>query len=162
MLGVKYSCVLFSEIGHVWTQHLEQANDIRAKAGRRVFIHGRPNRMQTRRIRWLAPGKNSDLDYLWPDLGWVYGSSGFCAALWARHGMGYDEVILCGVPLDPGGYAPAVTAFKKPQGERGTSFADHETINRWRGVIAEFTAQGKTAGIRSMSGWTRDALGAPA
>lgn len=75
--------------------------------------------------------------------------------------MGFDEVILCGVPLDPGGYAPEIAAFKKPAGDRGQSFTDLPVLERWRGVIAEFAATGKTAGIRSMSGWTRDALGAP-
>lgn len=160
MLGVKFSCVLFPEIEHVWTQHLEQAKDIRAKAGRPVFIHGRPKQYQRNRLRWVS-GRDSDLDYAWPELCWVYGGSGFGAALWARHGMGFDEVILCGVPMEHGGYAPEVAAFKRPQADRGRSFADIVQIDRWRAAIGEFTAQGKTAGIRSMSGWTRDALGAP-
>jgi hypothetical protein len=161
MLGVKYSCALFPEIEHVWTQHLEQAKDIRAKAGRPVLIHGRPARFQTRRIRWVTAGRDSDLDFTWPELRWVYGGSGFGAALWARHGMGFDEVILCGVPMEHGGYAPEIAAFKRPHADRGRSFADVSQLERWRAAIGEFAAQGKTEGIRSMSGWTRDALGAP-
>lgn len=161
MLGVKYSCVLYPEIGHIWTQHLEQAPDIRRKAGRDVIIHGRPKSLQTRRIRWVSAGKDSDLDFAWPELHWIYGSSGFGAALWARHGMGFDEVILCGVPMERGGYAPEIAAFKKPQADRGRSFAEAAVLERWKGVIQGFVADGRAAGIRSMSGWTREALGAP-
>lgn len=161
MLGVKYSCVLYREIDHVWTQHLEQAPDIRQKAGRPVIIHGRPRVFQTRRAIWFSAGKDSDLNYTWPDLRWIYGSSGFGAALWAKHGMGFDEVILCGVPMERGGYAPEISAFKKPQADRGRSFAEDAVLDRWKGVIYGFIADGRAAGIRSMSGWTREVLGAP-
>lgn len=161
MLGVKYSCAMFAEVDHVWTQHLEQARDIRAKAGRPVKIHGRPSRFQARRLVCITPGTEKDLDFVWPSLRWVYGSSGFGAALWARHGMGFDEVILCGVPMVPGGYAAEVGAFKRPNGDAGKSFADLPVLERWRGVITEFITQGKCGGITSMSGWTREVLGAP-
>jgi hypothetical protein len=161
MLGVKYSCVLFPEIEHVWTQHLEQAKDIRAKAGRGIAIHGRPKMHQSRRIRWITAGKDSDLDFAWPDLHWIYGSSGFGAALWARHGMGFDDVILCGVPMERGGYVADIAAFKKPQADRGRSFAQPDVLQRWKGVIQGFAADGRAAGITSMSGWTREVLGAP-
>lgn len=161
LLGVKYSCVLYQEIEHVWTQHIEQAPSIRAKAQRRVFLHGRPSRFQTRRIAWFTAGRTSDLDYAWPSLSWVYGGSGFTAALWARHGMGFPEVILCGVPMEPGGYCAEIAAFKPARGEKGKSFVDNQALERWRGVILGFRVEGKTDGITSMGGWTRETLGAP-
>jgi hypothetical protein len=161
MLGVKYSCVLYPEIEHVWTQHLEQARHIREKAGRRVFVHSRQRVHQTRRsITWQA-GNEHDIDYIWPELRWVHGSSGFAAGLWAHHGMGFSEVILCGVPLDPGGYAPEVAAWKKQQGDNGQSFVDTCNLMRWREGIMKYVEDGRASMIRSMSGWTRQVCGAP-
>jgi hypothetical protein len=159
LLGAKYAVVLYQEIEHVWTQHIEQAADIRARAGRRVFIHSRSRIHQRRRLPGL-PEKG--VDYVWPTLEWVNGGSGFAAALWARHGMGFDEVILCGVPLDPGGYAPEIAAFKAMRGDGGKSFVDTRALARWRDVVAAFVANGRAAGITSMSGWTRGVLGMPA
>jgi hypothetical protein len=161
LLGVKYSCVLYPEIEHVWTQHIEQARHIREKAGRRVFIHSRKRVNQTRRVHWFTAGQEEDIDYLWPDLHWVSWSSGFAAALWARHGMGFDETILCGIPLEPGGYTPEILTLKKMRGDGGASFVDTPALMRWRDGVRQFIREGKTGGIFSMSGWTRDALGAP-
>jgi hypothetical protein len=161
LLGVKYAAVLYQEIEHVWTQHTEQAPDIRVRAGRKISIHGRPSRLQHRRSTWVIPGKTSDLDYAWPSLSWVYGGSGFCAGLWARHGMGFSEVILCGIPMDTGGYAPEIAQFKVPRGDGGKSFVDAPALARWRNLVSEFLKDGRAAGITSMSGWTRSALGAP-
>lgn len=160
MLGVKYACVLYQEIAHVWTQHLEQAPDIRAKAGRPVLIHGRSRQLQRRRLTWI-PGRDSDLDYVWPDLGWLCAGSGFSAALWARYGMGFEEVIMCGIPMSDEGYAPAMAGVKRARGDGGRSFAEPSALARWRGEIAAMAAKGITAGITSLSGWTRDTLGAP-
>lgn len=161
LLGVKYSCALFKEIEHVWTQHLEQAKDIRKKALGPVYIHGRPREFQRNVIR-ATPGENWMLDFVWPDLRWIYGSSGFGAALWARWGLGFDEVILCGVPMEFGGYALQMNGIKKPQAAFGRSFAERDVLDRWKGVIQGFIADGRAAGITSMSGWTREVLGAPA
>jgi hypothetical protein len=158
LLGVKYAAVLFQEIEHVWTQHIEQADDIRARAGRRIFIHSRGRLYQGRRFQNVD---ESDVDYLWPGLRWTAGGSGIVGALWARHGMGFSEVILCGCPLEPGGYAPEIQQFKTPQGESG-SFVDARPLERWRESVRRFVRDGRAAGITSMSGWTREALGTPA
>lgn len=158
LLGVKYAAVLFREIEHVWTQHVEQADDIREKVARRIFIHSRKPAHQR---RWLARPNQSRPDYYWPSLSWVNGGSGFAAGLWARHGMGFEEVILCGVPLEPGGYAREIGEFKATRGAGG-SFVNFPALERWRAAIASFVAQGRTAGITSMGGWTRSVLGAPA
>ena len=156
LLGVKYAAVLYQEIEHVWTQHLEQAADIRARANRAIFIHARRCGDQRRRIR---RGRDADVDYVWPGLRWAAGGSGFAAALWARHGMGFEEVILCGCPLVPGGYADEIRSFKTMY---GPSFVAPHALHRWRAVIMGFINDGRAAGITSMSGWTRSALGAPA
>jgi hypothetical protein len=151
LLGVKYAASIFPDIQHVWTQHLEQSALIKARAMTPVYVHARQPSAQKRRGR--APA-GFDL----PELDWVAGSSGFAAGLWARHGMGFDEVILCGIPLDGKAYAAPVAAFKREFDEPGWTAA----LKHWRESIDAFMRKGLTAGIRSMSGWTRDVLGAPA
>ena len=94
------------------------------------------------------PRKHPGVDYWWKGSA-GRGTSGWQAARLADL-MGFDEIILCGVPLIPGGYAdgtptklmhkPKVINFYKPQIERDTDL-HHK--------------------VRSMSGWTRDLLGAP-
>lgn len=161
LLGVKYSCVLFPEIAHVWTQHLEQAADIKARAGRLIYVHSRPKQIQRKTSTYIFGKTESFVDYIWPELSWVGASSGIAAAQWARHGMGFDEVILCGVTLEHGGYASGVAQFKALRGEKGASFVDNVALMNWREQVAGFLKRGQMAGIVSMSGWTRDALGAP-
>lgn len=153
--------MLYPEIEHVWTQHLEQAKSIREKAGRRVFVHSRKRINQTRRIRCFTAGNEHDIDYVWPELRWVHGSSGFAAGLWAHHGLGHSEVILCGIGLEPGGYAPEIAAFKQRQGDNGQSFVDTHALLRWREGIMGYVRDGRASMIRSMSGWTRQVCGAP-
>lgn len=159
LLGVKYAVLLYQEIEHVWTQHIEQAPDIRARAARQIFIHSRRHRDQRRRV---ALGREAAVDFVWPQLAWIYGGSGFTAALWARHGMGFDEVILCGVPLEAGGYTPEILPIKPLRGDGGRSFVDPPALTRWQRVIEGYVKDGRAAGITSMSGWTRSILGAPA
>jgi hypothetical protein len=161
LLGVKYAACLFPEIEHVWTQHLEQAADIRERAGRRIYVHGRPKAVQRKAAFHVFGKTDADLDFTWPSLAWVGASSGVAAAMWAKYGMGFDEVILCGVTLDPGGYAPGVRAFKKLRGNAGQSYVDTHSLYHWRDTVREFVRSGKAAGVRSMSGWTRETLGAP-
>lgn len=161
MLGVKYAACLYQEIEHVWTQHLEQVEAIRSRAGRPIFVHARPKGNQRKRS-FTAIKLAEDVDYVWPNLAWVGASSGFAAALWARHGMGFDEVILCGVPMEHGGYCDEVGAFKKLYRREATSFVPESSLNHWYDSIRNYIATGKTAGIKSMSGWTSRVLGSPA
>ena len=162
LLGVKFAAVLYPEIEHVWTQHIEEANWIRdSVAPRKVYVHARKRVHQTRTVRWMTAGNEADLDYVWPDLHWVSWSSGFAALLWARHGMGFDEVIACGIPMEPGGYCEEIAKIKPTMGDGGKSFVDTGALMRWRDGVRQFIREGKTQGITSMRGWTREALGAP-
>jgi len=161
LLGVKFACVLYPEIEHVWTQHIEEAPEIRLRAERTIYIHARQKVNQTRRMRWITAGDEANIDYVWPDLHWVSWSSGFAALLWARHGMGFDEVIGCGITLDPGGYCDEIAAFKPTQGDQGKSYANRDALNTWRCGILNYKREGKTQGIYAMSGWMSAAVGAP-
>ena len=171
LLGVNFSASVVNGIEHVWTQHIEIAS--RIKAQRPVKVHSRPRKFQTRvnGTTWMtgvSKAQEDEVDYLWPDLGWVAGSSGFSAALWARHGMGFDEVILAGVPLtkDDRTYAADYDAATRagsrpPQHDFDKHYASPDSLEHWQQCIRNFTEQGRTVGIYSMSGFTREWLGAP-
>jgi hypothetical protein len=159
LLGVKFACVLYAEIEHVWTQHVEEAHAIRKAAGRRIYIHAR--NLQRKFTRNITQNDVAEIDYLWPDLHWAAWSSGFAALLWARHGMGFDEVIGCGITLDPGGYCEEIAAFKPTLGDYGASYADRQSIDHWRQGIIHYRNRGKTAGVYAMSGWLGREMGAP-
>lgn len=171
VLGVNHAASVFPEIRHVWTQHQEIAPDIKSKAPA-VKIHARKNLTRVGTSIYFFGGKPAEveaIDYHWPDLAWATGSSGFSAALWARHGLGYDEVILCGVPIstDSVRYADEYRQFSREKwgdhDEPGDKFwARPGNFNTWHARIEAHIAAGKTAGISSMSGWTREKLGAPA
>lgn len=128
----------------VWTQHADDAPKIKATAD--VLVHSRPK----------DGIDDSGCDYIWPDLTWTGATSGFSAGLWARHGLGYDEVILAGVPLMPTvntsveGYPTAVPAW-----------APYAAFGMWHDQIRSLRDRGKTVGIKSMSGATRQLLGKP-
>lgn len=161
MLGAKFAAGLYPEIVHVWTTHLEQAGEIKARAGHRVYVHARPKKVQRKWTMHIYGKHEFDIDYTWPSLAWVSGSSGLAAALWARWGMGFDTVIMCGIPLEEGGYCKEVAAFKPLRGVRGVSFAPPNALKHWRQALLDYRDKGKMQGIYSMSGFTRDKLGEP-
>lgn len=148
ILGVNATAALVKEIEHIWTQHNNLAGQFKAKAGRDVKVHARSNVM------------GNDVDYVWPELNWVSGSSGVAAALWARHGMGFDEVIMAGVPLHVNKLSYVAGYPSKPTKENG-SFAEKHQVEHWLMMLKSHIAEGKTQGIYSMSGATSRLLGFP-
>lgn len=107
-----------------------------------------------------APGKadwlyHNQKNYPWVDHWWhetsSRGSSGWCAVRLAKL-MGFDEVILCGMPLDARPYANKKPAwwFQNP----GT-----DAVEVFQKAVKEDTAY--HAGVSSMSGWTRSVFGEP-
>jgi hypothetical protein len=88
---------------------------------------------------WDIPGAKV-LDMRWP------GSSGLYMAQFAIEVLGAERAILCGVPMDgTGSHIHHGGAWEKPE-------RYHEGF-----VLAKCHG----APIRSMSGWTRDLMGAP-
>lgn len=172
LLGVNFSAALVPGVEHVWTQHIEIAGRIKKQCNW-VKVHSRPLSFQTKKggANWFFPvskAQEDDVDYLWPDLCWIGGSSGFAAALWARHGMGFDEVILAGVPLnkETRKYSTEYeevtrAAIRPPAHDNETHFASLDSLEHWQQCIRNFTEVGRTEGIYSMSGWTAEWLGMP-
>jgi hypothetical protein len=162
ILGVNHAPSLVPEITHVWTQHGDVAPSIKASAKQQVFVHARPRKYSNGAGMWLLPVPDSRwelVDYEWPSLTWVCGSSGIAGALWAKHGMGYDEVIMAGVPLNVKlmTYADGYASTPK----FGRDFAQDHQVEGWLGHLRTHKANGKTEGIFSMSGATAEILGMP-
>jgi len=163
ILGVKFAASLVPEIEHVWTQHGEKTLEIKKAAGRRIYVHARPRAFQSPRgTVWHLPHKQEAfeaIDYIWKDLSYAVGSSGIAGALWARHAMGYDEVVLAGIPL-------SVNSDKYAEGypnkyQTGKGYATVDQINNWVNILKNHILEGRTRGIVSMSGATQKLLGAP-
>lgn len=143
ILGVNHAAAVIPEIEHIWTQHNNLAKQYKQAAGRPIWVHARPSIM------------GNDVDYWWRELAWVGGSSGFAGALWAKLGMGFDEVIMVGTPLSAGSNKH-LTEYS-----RVTHFADDHLIIGWQEQVKRHKKDGKTSGIYSMSGFTMKVLGAP-
>lgn len=79
------------------------------------------------------------------------GSSGWCAVKLAKL-LGFDEVIMCGIPIQPGRYA---------NGGQALYWQSKKTnaVSQFRKAIEADAASHK--GVVSLSGWTKDLLGAP-
>jgi len=146
IVGVNYAGTLVPEIEHVWTQHNDLAAAFKLKAGRDIKVHGRS----------VIAGP---FDYIWPELDWVNGSSGVAGALWAKLGMGFDEVIMAGIPLSR---LELQYSEKYPSKyTKKTGFATANQIDHWISHLKVHIQNGKTKGIYSMSGTTAYYLGQP-
>lgn len=78
------------------------------------------------------------------------GSSGMFAAKVALIDLGFDRVVLCGVPMSQMAHFTGETHWD------GTSHVPNRYLKRWALIPQEYMDR-----IRSMSGATRDLLGAP-
>lgn len=101
------------------------------------------------------PRKYPRVDYWWREAAGG-GTSAWAAARMARL-MGFEEIILTGVPLVHGNYADLGFAKAWREGQKRSDGRD--MLNTYREYV-----QGDTRwhdGVRSMSGWTRDLFGEP-
>jgi hypothetical protein len=163
ILGVKYAASLVPEIEHIWTQHGEKTISIKKAAGRTIYVHARPRTFQTPGgTLWYLPHKKEAfeaIDYVWDSLSYAVGSSGLAGALWARHGMGYDEVILAGIPLSVNNAQYAEGYPNKYQNKN--SYASADQIDNWVKALKDHIKNDRMIGVYSMSGATRKLLGPP-
>jgi hypothetical protein len=164
ILGANYVGELVPEIEHIWTLHNAETHKIKAKTGRKIYVHTRPRKYSNGGGLWLVPTPDeawSQVDYVWPQLHWLTGSSGPTAALWAKHGLGFDEVIMVGIELSAGSqhYVQGYLDDKKTD---KTLFAEENSIMHWQACMVGHKEQGKYEGIYAMSGFPAELLGAPA
>lgn len=89
----------------------------------------------------------------WVDYYWGGISSSGTSPWGARKlavALGFDLVVLCGMPLEVGRYA---------DGRGSKSFSNKEVVEHYRRKVERDIDW--HSGARSMSGWTRELLGAP-
>lgn len=163
MIAVKFSVALVHAriaVSH-HAEHAERMKRIhRDRWGDEVEIHMPKKVTKPEYLRYV--------DRVWPELAGVGGTSAWGAARLARL-MGFEEVILCGCPLEataPGaryhdeGIFDAACKAGVPR-DRGEPFANTAAVRQYQNFIQSDIDLGRAVGITSMSGWTRKALGAP-
>lgn len=98
---------------------------------------------------------NQGIQWRWPWGG--HGTSGLGAVLVAI-GLGYEQIVLCGLPLDDGPHNGEPPWRRTHIGSSETAPAGNSGINAHWKRARDLAFDGK---VRSMSGRTRDWLGAP-
>lgn len=115
------------------------------------------------RHEYNANGAKHNLsDYCWTGGGGLSaGSSSLCAAVIAKM-IGFDPVVLCGVPLSNDGYAEKYGYSQNVDSEFNTKGKklNGTLLSRHSNWATHFKA-GNLTGIYSMSGKTRQILGEP-
>jgi hypothetical protein len=142
ILGVNEVAGIIDGIEHIWTQHNNMADRFRLAAKSHVYVHARA-------------GILGEVDYWWPELAGMKGSSGMVGALWAR-AMGFDEVIMVGIPLST---SETKYSEKYPGASRTKDFATEASILGWQKAARQHKESGRTQGIYSMSGYTKKLFG---
>jgi hypothetical protein len=111
------------------------------------------------------PTDHPSVTHWWPQS--LYSSGATSAGKAARLGLawGFDRVVLCGCPMDGSGYFPGestgIPQLKACQRVGDPAKQQASTIRRYKQRMAEL-AKGEFKGrVFSMSGWTREVLGAP-
>lgn len=111
----------------------------------------RPN-YNTSILTHSLDSQNGGAKYKWP---WPGHGTSSLNAVYTGLRMGYEQIVLCGVPLDDSGHY-----FDPPW--IGSTFAsqvpERDGTLKWWGRAAEELFGGR---VKSMSGRTRDLLGAP-
>lgn len=117
------------------------------------YFRGRPSEGSLRPVHTQKHGYTVHADKAWPlvDHAWPGPLTGTSALFGARvaMGLGYDEAILCGVPLDDSG------RFYDAPWDKGVDLNVAE-MSEWEAFVPIFNGR-----VRSMSGRTRDLLGGP-
>lgn len=115
----------------------------RKKFGSGFTVHGVATAERAAELRTIQP---------WVEYWWHSSSRG--TSTWAARKiatyMGFGPVILCGMPLQRGGYQ---------NGKMAKFFQNDEAIALYRKMI--LTDPDWHKGVFSMSGWTRELFGAP-
>lgn len=84
------------------------------------------------------------------------GSSGLFACKVALVDLGFDNAVLCGIPMTPTPHMPGTTHEDTPWEAATGKHGNGGFRAQWPTVPDEYLAR-----MRSMSGWTRQFLGAP-
>lgn len=138
---------------HLMTQHPEKASWFRERSlNPTITIHtGKP------RERAWQP----DIDVYWPDCVTLATSGGSAIAIALR--MGFESIILCGMPMNGGDGYFSQSAMKTDEPRFGLEPAESGYIRGYKDRLIDFTEKHPEAlqRVRSLSGFTREVFGAP-
>lgn len=118
---------------------------------RRENGYPEPKRIISHKVRTMQDGKGEPFvtqthEFRWQDFVGVSGSSGLFCVKVAFEILGAKKVILCGVPMDDRPHFFDTEKWEAVRNFTGT----------WEQLIPVLRDR-----VRSMSGWTRETLGAP-
>jgi hypothetical protein len=99
-------------------------------------------------------------DWHWKDM--CTGATSAGKAIRIGFKLGFDEVILCGCPMDGSGYAPQEAKMRHDGRRVGDgSVQEHRVIQGYKRNFKELAASEWFGKVFSMSGFTKQCLGSP-
>lgn len=163
---VNGACVAVEKAEHVLAGHREKAEQF-AAARHKVFPNAPPWRLHANGAK-LDEHRKAETPSVTDWWGSEVSTGATSAGKGARIGlaMGYEPVVLCGAPMDSSGYFPGESVLGAQIGHDCHRIghpdkATHRSIVGYRDKFARLAA-GEFAGrVFSMSGYTREKLGAP-
>ncbi len=144
---------------HLMTMHYDKMNYFKAPSlNKNIITHsGMVARKPADEVYF------NSIDYVWNDAH-TAGTSGVSAMLIAMH-MGFDEIILCGMPLEPTGYFNEGKTVKHSKTQpRFGYLKDKDTLTSYHenGLMRTLENFPRLAEIsRSLGGFTKRVLGGP-
>lgn len=169
---VNGACVAIEDAQHVIAGHTSKAEEF-AKARREAFPFALPWRLHAntaqRKGRAATP-----IETVYPSVTDWWGAQYSSGATSVGKGiliglaMGYGPIVVCGAPMDGSGYFPGEsqtghTIKHEPACQRvgDAKMQSRRTIRRYRERFEELSRTQWKGKVFSMSGFTRDCLGAP-
>jgi hypothetical protein len=162
---VNGACSAIEYAHHILAGHTMRAEEYQA-ARKRAFPNARPWRVHA---NWIStrPRPLKELPSVTDWWGGEVSSGATSAGKAALIGlaMGFDKIVLCGCPLDGSGYFPGECEgiWKDPGCARigDPKKQGVKIIRRYKERMAELAATTFKGRVFSMSGYTRELLGAP-
>lgn len=160
LMLVNGACTLIEHAEHVLAGHAVKA-EIFAKARRDAFPNAIPWKLHaTWARREEAPKETYPSVTDWWGGGMVTGSTSIAKGVRIGLALGYDEIILCGSPMDGSGYALGEANIKHDCLRVGDASSQNRRIIKMYREKFKKLADGEFRNkVWSMSGFTRDCLG---
>ena len=159
------ACSVVECAEHVLSGHTDKA-EFFARAREKAFPLASPWRLHaTWMIRHPVPRDlyPSVTDWWGPEHSSGATSAGKAALIGMT--MGFDRIVLCGCPMDGSGYAPGesdgIPQLRACQRVGDPAKQQASTIRRYKKRMAELAGTTFKGRVFSMSGYTREVLGAP-
>lgn len=157
VLLINGAAQLFETAQHVLAGHGEKAALFMA-ARRARFPNAPPVYVHASRRGGTDP---KDVTHIWENVS--TGGTSAWKAVRIGKAMGYEELILCGCPIDDSGYAASESdgiAHSCKRIGHGERYGTNRMYHNYRRTFA-IRANGEGRGVYSMSGYSRELLGPP-